>query len=496
MLRASLRCRSRATSTWKRIVCHHRRRGLTTLAIETSCDDTSVALLEYHPPGDPLALEDHSPAFLHFHDKITADNAAYRGIHPIVSLESHQANLGELVHRALRSRFRTPEPSHLLDAIELRDVLPFGLATIPDFISVTRGPGMRSNLSAGLDFAKGLSVAWQRPLVGVHHMQAHALTPRLASMLEAKKPGDAFKQTRADREIDAVRRLQPAPNFPFLSLLVSGGHTLLIRSDSLTEHTVMATTTDIAIGDFIDKVARVVLPPEVIEASKTTMFGPLLEKLAFPNGAEEFEYYEAPKSREQELGRRMTKWGWGFAPPLGLTKGGHKSWNMEFSFSGLCSSAIRFVKGESLEHVRNGNISEEERRDLAREAMRVGFEHLASRVTIGLTSIRDQDPDMAGNMTALVVSGGVAANGFLKKVMRAFLDAKGYQHIELVFPPIALCTDNAAMIGWAGMEMYRAGWETNLSCHALRKWTMDPKAKDGGILGVGGWKKHNRNFDL
>ena len=328
---------------------------------------------------------------------------------------------------------------------------------------------MRSNLSVGLDFAKGLSVAWQRPLVGVHHMQAHALTPRLASLLHHKTP----------------RRIQP--DFPFLSLLVSGGHTLLLHSRSLLAHTILATTTDIAIGDAIDKIARSILPHDLVAASPTLAFGALLERWAFPNGALDYEAYEAPKTRAQEIGKRMTKWGWAFAPPFGATKSGLRDKSMEYSFSGVSSSAIRFAQGQAATR-KSADLSDQERRDLARESMRVAFEHLASRVVMGLNGMKEADGDLAGKIDTLVVSGGVAANRFLKKVLRSFLDVRGYGHIELIFPPMELCTDNAAMIAWAGIEMFETGYETDLGCHALRKWSMDPNAEDGGILGVGGWR--------
>ena len=72
--------------------------------------------------------------------------------------------------------------------------------------------------------------------------------------------------------------------------------------------------------------------------------------------------------------------------------------------------------------------------------------------------------------------------------LREFLDARGFSQIRLIFPPLDLCTDNAAMIGWAGIEMYQDGWTTDLSCQALRKWSLDPAASDGGILGVSGWQ--------
>ena len=129
----------------------HNRRPLITLAIETSCDDTSVAILEHRDRARfPRAV-------LHFHKKITSNNSVYQGVHPIVSLESHQESLATLINEAIQelpsADFREDD-----DAIAVTNQ---AWRRKPDFISVTRGPGMRSNLFTGLDTAKGLAVAWQ-----------------------------------------------------------------------------------------------------------------------------------------------------------------------------------------------------------------------------------------------------------------------------------------------------------------------------------------------
>ncbi|GAB7354387.1 hypothetical protein MBLNU459_g4887t1 [Dothideomycetes sp. NU459] len=418
------------------------RRSLLTLAIETSCDDTSVAVLEKHD-----AVRDGPAATLHFHAKVTANTNAYNGIHPIVALESHQAELAPLVDTAVRHLPRTP-----------------------DFVSVTRGPGMRSNLAIGLDTAKGLSLAWQVPLLAVHHMQAHALTPRLMSALSSPSSTDA-----------------PGPSFPFLTLLVSGGHSMLLNSTALTEHTVLATTSDIALGDCLDKAARAILPPHLV----TLPYGRALEKFAYPAGPADY-HYVAPANRERELQRRVTRFGWGLGPPLAESKAGKSNKRMAYSFSGLLSGIERFIRytvdpdsGSLTKQLRPpGQPSDDERRELAREVNRVAFEHLASRVTLHLSSLpREQ----AADIRTLVVSGGVAANAYLRHVMRSFLDVRGFGHVDLCFPPIEFCTDNAAMIAWAGIEMWEAGWRSELSVKPIRTWSMDPKGDDGGIVGVQGW---------
>lgn len=95
----------------------------------------------------------------------------------------------------------------------------------------------------------------------------------------------------------------------------------------------------------------------------------------------------------------------------------------------------------------------------------------------------------AQGVDTTVVSGGVASNKFLGHVLRTFLDVRGFPHVRLIFPPGDLCSDNAAMIAWTGMEMFEAKWESELSIQALRKWSIDPNAEDGGILGVDGWKR-------
>jgi N6-L-threonylcarbamoyladenine synthase len=426
------------------------RRTLLTLAIETSCDDTSVAVLEKH----------NNKSQLHFHSKITSDNRATQGIHPLVALESHQKNLAALVHTALESL-----PAQHSDNAQLGNTLLVDrgngpvLRRKPDFVTVTRGPGMRANLNTGLETAKGLAVAWQVPLLGVNHMQAHALTPRLVSSLEAVDDSES-----------------PDPAFPFLSLLVSGGHTMLVHSRGLCDHKILAKTSDIAVGDVLDKCSRDILPKSILENGGTVMYGRLLEEFAFPSTIDDYGY-NAPSTKEERIEAKDLGYGWSITPPLSRTQSGAKVNRMEYSFSGLGSAVERLMNTKP-------GMPDKERRVLAREAMRVAFEHLASRVLIAL-----QDPEMELVKT-VVVSGGVASNQYLKHIMRAMLDKQGLERLKLVFPPPSLCTDNAAMIAWTGMEMWEAGWRSNLDILALRKWAIDPDAEDGGILGAKGWAYH------
>lgn len=187
-----------------------------------------------------------------FHETITSDNRVYGGVHPIAAHESHQKNLSLLVRQALRKLPRKQRKDGLRNAIAVYEEGGAVLRMRPDFISVTRGPGMRASLVTGIDTAKGLATAWQIPLVGVNHMQAHALTSRLLT-------------TSPDRR----RTVQIA--FPFLTLLVSGGHTMLVHSKSLCDHEILANTTDMAIGDMLDKCGRDVLPESIRRGAEDVM---------------------------------------------------------------------------------------------------------------------------------------------------------------------------------------------------------------------------------
>lgn len=443
------------------------RPGISTLAIETSCDDTSVALLEIQNDDDNTSHGTPSlRTHVAFHERITANSVAYNGIHPLIALHSHQTTLGGLV----------------------ADAIAKNAGRNPTFVSVTRGPGMRSNLTVGLELAKGLSLAWGVPLLGVHHMQAHALTPRLCATLETLP--DLYQGPWTPETLQ--------PSFPYLSVLASGGHTMLVKSAGLNDHQILASTGDIAIGDCLDKAARALLPLDLMKPP----YGRALEDFAFPSGASDYNY-TAPARRQEELDRRPSKWGWSLGAPLSQSKTGDKSSKrMAFSFSGLLTSVQRFMKfkvgsnGTSTAELREpDSIEIEERRDMAREVLRVSFEHLASRILLYLSDTAKSNSEKPSTestqqIDTVVVSGGVASNRYLRHLLRAMLDARGYSHIKVAFPPPNLCTDNALMIAWAGMEMYTSGYQTTLDATPIRKWSMDPRAEDGGILGAEGWLHH------
>ncbi|KAI0969914.1 glycoprotease family-domain-containing protein [Xylaria arbuscula] len=463
------------------------RRGLLTLAIETSCDDTCVAILEKSKTGG---------ARLHFNEKITCDSRATRGVHPLAAVVSHTENLAPLVQKALRSlpkaeAGRVGGGGGGDNAGHGGNVLSVdGHSRLkPDFVSVTRGPGMASNLATGLNFAKGLSVAWDVPLLAVNHMQAHALTPRLVTALEAQKRADD-DLLHSEGERGAAETPTPpriSPQFPFLSLLVSGGHTILVRSQSLNDHAILAEALNIAVGDMIDKCARMIVPPDVLSAADAGMYGPVFEEFAFPGSQEasSYEYnYTAPVNRGEEIKVFDSGSGWVLTPPL-ARMGKGEAVASAYEFAGINGQVQKVM-------LAHPDMDVDMRRALARAAMTLVFEHLTSRIVFALQADdkkakTDPDTERQNKIKTVVLSGGVASNKFLRNVVRKMLDARGYADIELVAPPISLCTDNALMIAWTGMEMYENGWRSDHGVLPLRKWPLDPNAEGGGILGASGW---------
>ncbi|KIV90537.1 hypothetical protein PV10_07830 [Exophiala mesophila] len=474
------RARSASSIRWPKIpvihacgpwstTTHQPRRSLLTLAIETSCDDTCVAIL-----SKPSRQKPH--ATLHFNEKITAENTGKGGIVPVEALSSHHRNLASLLDRSLSNLPDAPDGNlrvmskASLRTIRLRDGR---LKRRPDFVSVTRGPGMAGNLSVGLNTAKGLATAWQIPFIGVHHMQAHALTSRMVDALSAKGSDNG---AASEKSVSTV-----SPSFPFLTLLVSGGHTLLLHSHTLTEHKILSTTTDVAVGDELDKCGRLILPEHIKSATQDTSYAKYLSSYAFPT-RESFEAWSIPRTRAEELEKPANAFGWTIPTPMVRTR------DLAFSFSGISSTVKRIQASRDAKAA----MSDDERIHLARSCLSSAFEHLGSRTIIALEKLTSDASAAMTPMptpTNLVVSGGVASSLFLRYHLRRMLDLRGFRHINLIFPPVEFCTDNAAMIAWAGMEMFEAGYTATPDCQPLRQWSLDAAAADGGILGPGGWHR-------
>lgn len=372
------------------------------LAIELSCDDSCVALLEKHPGRVPKVLA---------HSRATLASAHTGGIIPTAAHEFHQQALANEVQRIVAWDGR-----------------------LPDLVCPTRGPGMVGSLSAGLQLAKGLSIAWNVPMVGVHHMVGH-----IAAAFLPKK-----EDTRNGTESLEI------PRFPLWSLLCSGGHTMLVYLKSIVDHEVVANTLDIAAGDALDKCAREL-------GFVGNMLGPELEK--YVQGIDDNEKLAFDKidtASDNHFHLRMTM-------PMRGPKRLKVPEKVEFSFSSFLSSVQNFKK--------NGPLTEELRRFCAYKVQETLFAHLADRVRVALTKPGRPFQDF-------VCSGGVAANGRLREILRTSVKrlhlGDTEADIKLHFPDLSLCTDNAVMIGSAGAEVFEQyRKKSDLGVLPIRKWPMN-----------------------
>ncbi|KAL4244080.1 tRNA N6-adenosine threonylcarbamoyltransferase, mitochondrial [Abortiporus biennis] len=368
-------------------------RLFTVLAFESSADDTCVAIVNSE-------REILSNVVIKQHD----EHERFGGIQPYVALQKHQRNMPIAVKRAFTEANMT-----------VNDI---------DGIAFTRGPGMHGCLAVGANAAKSLAAALNKPLIGVHHMQAHALTPLL---------------TQPTSEI---------PQFPFLTLLVSGGHTLLLLANKIDQYEILATTKDESIGRAFDQVSA------LLEIPWNKDFGPgaALEQLCAkgPPIALVSETGSSSKSIERTVGE--------FPRPL---KG-----KLEFSFAGLHSHIDRLVKNK--ETWKDFN-PEQVKYILANGFQQAAVGQLEEKLALGMKECRRRGLEI----NHVVVSGGVASNTFLRKRLRACLgELSPTNPIHLVFPPPALCTDNAVMIAWASMHRFLAEDFDDLTIDLRPKWSI------------------------
>jgi N6-L-threonylcarbamoyladenine synthase len=354
------------------------------LGLESSCDETAAAVLR----GDGTILAEAVLSQL-------ADHAPFGGVVPEIAARAHLAHLPALVRRVLEQAGTTPA----------------GLAAV----AATAGPGLIGGLIVGATVGKGIAAARGIPYLAINHLEAHALSPRLPSV---SPDGLAF---------------------PYLLLLLSGGHCQCVAVEGVGRHRRLGTTLDDAVGEAFDKSAKLLGLP--------WPGGPHLERLAQGGDPARFP-----------LPRPL------FGRP-----------GCDFSFSGLKTAVAQIVaKG----------LDETGRRDLAASFQAAVAAVMADRARHALAMLPDA--------SAIVVAGGVAANGAVRAALSGVAEKAG---LRLVAPPIRLCTDNAVMVAWAGIERLRAGMVDALD-HAPRpRWPLSelaqkpsppvmegatPRASDGG----------------
>ncbi len=355
---------------------------LTILGLESSCDDTAAAIVRAYPGGRAEILASIVAGQTDLH-------AAYGGVVPEIAARAHVEMLDLCAEQALAQA-------------------GLGLGEV-DAIAVTAGPGLIGGVLSGVMFAKGLAVGAGLPLIGVNHLAGHALTPRLTD-------GAAY---------------------PYLMLLVSGGHCQFLVARGAEDFTRLGGTIDDAPGEAFDKAARLMGLPQP--------GGPAVEAVARGGDAARFKL---PR-------------------PL-LDRPG-----CDMSFSGLKTALLRTRDKLVAEH---GGLREGDRADLAASFQAAVSDVLAEKSRRALAEYMGLKPAKP----LFAVAGGVAANQSLRAALETVSAKAGARFLA---PPLALCTDNAAMIAWAGAERFRSGARDGLSLSARPRWPLDQSARP--MLGSG-----------
>jgi N6-L-threonylcarbamoyladenine synthase len=345
------------------------------LGIETSCDETAAAVVERQADGRSVVLSDIVLSQMEEH-------SAYGGVVPEIAARAHVEALDTLIEEALKRA-----------NVSLAEV---------DAIAATSGPGLIGGLLVGLMTAKAMARASGKPLYAVNHLEGHALTARLTDGL----------------------------TFPYLMLLVSGGHTQLILVRGVGVYERWGTTIDDALGEAFDKTAKLLGLPYP--------GGPAVERVAKTGNPDRFDL---PR------------------PLVGETR-------LDFSFSGL-KTAVRQAASEI------APLSEQDVADICASFQKAISRTLKDRIGRGLQRFKKEFPALP-DAPVLVVAGGVAANQEIRRTLQDLCDSQGFRFIA---PPLHLCTDNAVMIAWAGLERMASGVAADdLSVEPRSRWPLDANA--------------------
>ncbi|MEQ1902409.1 MAG: tRNA (adenosine(37)-N6)-threonylcarbamoyltransferase complex transferase subunit TsaD [Devosia sp.] len=351
------------------------------LGIETSCDETAAAIVARDEDGRGTILSNVVRSQLEEH-------AAYGGVVPELAARSHVSHLDGIIARASAEA-----------GVRLADL---------DGIAATAGPGLIGGVLVGLTTAKALAAALNKPLIAVNHLEAHALTARLTDGLA----------------------------FPYLLLLVSGGHSQFVLVRGVGDYRRWGTTIDDALGEAFDKVAKLLdlgIPG-----------GPAVERQALEGDAKRFKF-PRPLLKEDRL---------------------------DFSFSGL-KTAVRLAAEEI------APLTDKDVADICAGFQLAVTEIVVQRSRMALQKFKSELP---GVTPTLVVAGGVAAN---KAIGAGLLRVAGTEGARLVVPPAPLCTDNGAMVAWAGAERLALGVHDGFDMAAKARWPLDSAdmGLDSGSLG-------------
>ena len=344
--------------------------NLTFLGIETSCDETAASIVSLKNDGTGKILSNIVSSQISEHKE-------FGGVVPEVAARSHIEKIEFIIKKAIKK-----------SGLKIKDL---------DGIAATAGPGLIVCLTVGLNIGKAIAGTLKKPFVAVNHLEGHALSPKINKKIE----------------------------FPYLLLLISGGHTQFLEVKGVNNYLRLGTTIDDALGEAFDKTAKLL----GIEFPG----GPIIEEWA-KKGDE--NYFVLPK-------------------PI-LKRGG-----CNLSFAGLKTAVL--IKSKKLKNIK-------EKYHLA-----ASFQKTINQILITKTAVAmDQFSASKKNKKyTFVIAGGVASNKSIRENLKKLSNEKNFTSI---FPPINLCSDNAAMIAWAGIERYKINLINNLEFPSKARWPLDKGA--------------------
>ena len=340
------------------------------LGIESSCDETAVAIIREKSDGRAEILSNIISSQVDVHKE-------FGGVVPELAARSHIEKIDIIAQKALE-----------VSNIKLEDV---------DAVAATAGPGLIVCLSVGLNFAKAISASIKKPFIAVNHLEGHALSPKLNSDI----------------------------NYPYLLLLISGGHSQYLLVEDLGKYKRLGTTIDDALGEAFDKTAKLL----GIEFPG----GPQIEILA----------------RKGDPNR--------FILPLPIINRG----GCNLSFAGLKTAVLKLSK-----NIKNEN----DKYDIAASFQKTIEKIIYKKSKVALEQYKKIKKT---NNNKFVIAGGVAANKNIRKVLTKLCEEERF---DAIFPPIEFCGDNAAMIAIAGLEKYKKKQFNNLEFSPKPRWALDDKA--------------------
>ncbi len=415
------------------VACKHQmtknKDKLRILSIETSCDETAVSIIDAEGGVD-------TPVFKVLGNALYSQidlHAEYGGVFPMLAKREHGKNLVPLLDQAVDIALKSAditdstaqstesqnsftnltEQTTLITSIlekeqglseTLLKYLEENINKLSslniDYIAVTKGPGLEPALWVGISFAKALSIAVQKPLIPINHMEGHIVSVLTDDTLNGA-PSDSVEHR---------------VNFPALALLISGGHTELVECKNWNEYKIIGHTVDDAIGEAFDKVARLIGIPYP--------GGPVISKLA-----KESRDQDTTAEYERTHGNRP----WSLPRPMIHSK------DLNFSFSGI-KTAVLYAVREKTAQSKGAELSDTDKKTLAEE-----FENAVTEVIIKKTERAIEQT----HSETLIVGGGVIANTYIRNELKKMISEK-FSHVSLLIPTLDMTTDNSVMIGVAG----------------------------------------------